>query len=210
MSKLYRITEFAKRIGRTPSTIRRWESEGKMTPKRLLSGHRYFDESDVRQFLGRAPDKRSTVVYCRVSRSGQKDDLAVQVAAMETYCLGAGIRVDEWIQEIGSGTNVKRKRFLELLDRIMAGEIERLIVAHQDRLMRFGFECVAHIAAENGCAIEVVNIESLSPQQEVVEDLLEILRAFRSRLPEMSRYEKQIKADYPHCKRSLNKEEPTS
>lgn len=129
---------------------------------------------------------------------------------METYCLGAGIRVDEWIQEIGSGTNVKRKRFLELLDRIMAGEIERLIVAHQDRLMRFGFECVAHIAAENGCAIEVVNIESLSPQQEVVEDLLEILRAFRSRLPEMSRYEKQIKADYPHCKRSLNKEEPTS
>ncbi|WP_295427042.1 MerR family transcriptional regulator, partial [uncultured Thiodictyon sp.] len=29
MSKTYRINEFAKRIGKAPSTIRRWEREGK-------------------------------------------------------------------------------------------------------------------------------------------------------------------------------------
>lgn len=28
MSKVYRINEFAKRIGRAPSTVRRWEREG--------------------------------------------------------------------------------------------------------------------------------------------------------------------------------------
>ncbi|RCJ03223.1 MerR family transcriptional regulator, partial [Cupriavidus necator] len=52
MSKVYRINEFAKRIGRAPSTVRRWEREGILAAKRLPSGHRYFDESDVRATLG--------------------------------------------------------------------------------------------------------------------------------------------------------------
>ena len=67
MSKQYRINEFAQRIGRATSTIRRWEREGKLTAKRRPSGQRYFDESDVRAMLGGAPDKRLTVVCCRVS-----------------------------------------------------------------------------------------------------------------------------------------------
>ncbi len=95
MADTYGIGEFAKRIGRSPSTVRRWEQEGKITPKRLPSGHRYFDESDLRAMLGGAPVSRVTVVYCRVSGAGQKDDLASQVKAMETYCLNAGVAVDE-------------------------------------------------------------------------------------------------------------------
>ncbi|MHB1566964.1 MAG: MerR family transcriptional regulator, partial [Acidiferrobacter sp.] len=96
MSKTYSMGGFAKRIGRSAQTVRRWEREGKLMAKRLPSGHRTFDESDVRHMLGGAPENRMTVVYCRVSRAGQKDDLASQVNAMETYCLGAGIAVDEW------------------------------------------------------------------------------------------------------------------
>ncbi|MGY2490616.1 MerR family transcriptional regulator, partial [Cupriavidus sp. CP313] len=78
--KVYRINEFAKRIGRAPSTVRRWEREGILAAKRLPSGHRYFDESDVRATLGGGPEKRSTIVYCRVSSAGQRDDLRSQVA----------------------------------------------------------------------------------------------------------------------------------
>ena len=66
MADTYGIGEFAKRIGRSPSTVRRWEQEGKITPKRLPSGHRYFDESDLRSMLGGAPVSRVTVVYYRV------------------------------------------------------------------------------------------------------------------------------------------------
>ncbi len=75
MANTHSIGEFAKRIGRSPSTVRLWEQEGKITPKRLPSGHRYFDESDVRAMLGGAPVRRVTVVYCEVSGSGQKNDL---------------------------------------------------------------------------------------------------------------------------------------
>lgn len=200
MNKIYRIKEFAQRIGKSVDTVRRWEREGKITPKRHPSGHRYFDESDVRTMLGGHPATRKTVVYCRVSGAGQKDDLASQVEAMEIYCRAAGIPVDEWVQEIGGGMNFKRKRFIGLLESMLRGEVEKIIVAHKDRLMRFGFDLFAHLATEYGCKIEVVNQESLSPQQEMVEDLLSIVHTFSCRLSGMRKYKSQIKEDFPDFK----------
>jgi predicted site-specific integrase-resolvase len=191
MNKQYNISEFARRIGRSASTVRRWEREGLIRSKRLPSGHRYFDEDDVRGILGKSDEKRLTIVYCRVSSHGQKDDLQSQVSAMEHYCLGAGIAVDEWIQEIGGGMNFKRKKFLELMDRIAAGDISRLIVAHKDRLVRFGFDLLDHIAKCNSCIIEVVNQESLSPQEEMTEDLLSIVHTFSCRLYGMRKYKRK-------------------
>ena len=197
MSQAYRMGGFAKRIGRSVQTVRRWEREGKLVAKRLPSGHRYFDESDVRRLMGGAPENRLTVVYCRVSRAGQKDDLASQVAAMETWCRNAGVAVNEWVQEIGGGLNFKRKRFLNILDRMQRGEIEKLLVAHRDRLARFGYDLIAHLASENGCEIVVVNQNSLSPQQEMVEDLFSIVQTFSCRLSGMRKYQKQLREDYP-------------
>jgi DNA-binding transcriptional MerR regulator len=52
MDTIYSIGEFAKRIARSAQTVRRWEREGKIVAKRFPSGHRYFDESDVRFVLG--------------------------------------------------------------------------------------------------------------------------------------------------------------
>ncbi|MDA8383555.1 MAG: IS607 family transposase [Betaproteobacteria bacterium] len=206
MPNNYRINEFARRIGRSTSTVRRWEREGKIVAKRLPSGHRYFDESDVRTVMGAAPEKRDTVVYCRVSSAGQKDDLASQVSAMEMYCRSAAIPVDQWVQEVGGGMNFKRKRFLEIVDRIQRGEIAKLLVAHTDRLMRFGFDLFHHIAAENGCEIVVVNQESLSPQQEMVEDLMAIVHTFSCRLYGMRKYKSEIKSDFPEYKLAAPKE----
>lgn len=125
MSNTYRINEFAKKLGRSVQTIRRWEVEGKLIAKRLPSGHRYFDESDVRMIMGGGtPPKRCVIVYCRVSSAGQKDDLASQVSAMETFCLGSGVVVDEWVTEIGGGMNFKRKGFWRTRQRLSGVSIK--------------------------------------------------------------------------------------
>jgi predicted site-specific integrase-resolvase len=87
--------------------------------------------------------------------------------------------------------NFKRRQFLDLVDRITAGEISRLIVAHKDRLLRFGFDLVDHVAKKNGCVIEVVNQESLSPQEEMTEDLLSIVHTFSCRLYGMRTYRRK-------------------
>ena len=191
MSNIYSIGEFAKRVRVSTSTLRRWDASGEFPAKRRTSGHRYYDEADARQLLNQVPEEdRKVVVYCRVSSHQQKDDLASQVAAMETYCLNGAIAVDDWITEIGGGMNFKRKQFLALMDAITSGEVKRLVVAHQDRLVRFGFDLLAHLAARHGCTIEVVNQESLSPQQEMTEDLLAIVHTFSCRLYGMRKYQK--------------------
>lgn len=195
MGRVYRIGEFAVRVGRSASTVRRWEREGRITPRRLPSGQRYFDDSDVRRVLqpGFDDSARRVVVYCRVSSPGQKDDLASQVSAMEQFCLGRGLAVDEWVQETGGGMNLRRKKFLALMDDIERGLVSALVVAHKDRLARFGFDYLEHVAARNGCEIVVASQVSLSPQQELVEDLLAIVHAFSCRLYGLRRYEKTLK-----------------
>ena len=77
--------------------------------------------------------------------------------------------------------NFKRKKFLTLIDRIQHGEVERLIVAHKDRLVRFGFDLISHLAEEGGCEIVVVNQPSSSPEQEMIEDMLAIVDTFSCR-----------------------------
>jgi len=192
MDKLYSISEFANRVNVSPSTLRRWDASGEFPAKKRSSGHRYYDESDVRKLLNLTPEElRKVVVYCRVSSHGQKDDLMSQIEAMEQYCLASGIAVDEWIQEVGGGMNFKRKKLLNLMDEVVSGEVKKLIIAHKDRLVRFGFDFIDHLAQRHGCEIEVVNQESLSPQEEMTEDLLAIVHTFSCRLYGMRKYKNE-------------------
>jgi hypothetical protein len=48
----YRIGEFAGRVGRSASAVRRWEREKRITVKRTATGQRYFTGADVRAVLG--------------------------------------------------------------------------------------------------------------------------------------------------------------
>jgi hypothetical protein len=46
-TELLRVSEFAERAGRSGSTVRRREREGRITPSRTVSGQRYFTQTDV-------------------------------------------------------------------------------------------------------------------------------------------------------------------
>lgn len=194
-SRYYSIGQFAEKLNVSVQTLRRWDAEGKLIAKRRASGHRYYDEEDARRMLFLpSEEERKTVVYCRVSSAAQKDDLKSQVKAMEQFCLGAGITVDEWIKETGGGMNFKRKKFMQLFDEVAAGKVKCILVAHKDRLVRFGYEFLEHTAAHNDCSIVVVNQESLSPEKEMVEDLLSIVHTFSCRLYGMRKYKKELKS----------------
>ena len=52
IGKIYRISELAKRIGKSSATLRRWDAEGKLLAKRLPNGHRYYNASDEHKALG--------------------------------------------------------------------------------------------------------------------------------------------------------------
>lgn len=70
----------------------------------------------------------------------------------------------------------------EIVDRVIRGELSTLVIAHKDRLVRFGYELLAHLSETHDCQIGVLNTESLSPEQEMVQDLMTIVHCFSSRL----------------------------
>ena len=101
--------------------------------------------------------------------------------------------MDEWVQEIGGGLNFKRKQFLGVVDRIVNRQVSTLVVAHKDRLARFGFELLSHLCEISDCELVVMNTESLSPEREMVEDLMTIVDCFSSRLYGLRNYRKTLK-----------------
>ena len=194
MSRIYRIKQFADKINISTSTLRRWDASGILKAKRRESGQRFYDESDLRKILKITPQSEmTTVVYCRVSSNNQKDDLVRQVKAMNEYCIASGQKIDVMIKEIGGGMNFKRKHFLQLMDDVSRGKIKKIIIAHKDRLSRFGFDYFKHVCSINGCELQVVNQETLSPEKEMVEDLMAIIHTFSCRLYGLRRYKKVIK-----------------
>lgn len=195
---MYTIGEFAKRIGVAVHTIQRWDREGRLPARRTLTNRRYYTEEDVATALGhshesRVEHHRQCVVYCRVSSVSQKPDLRHQRQALEQFCGSRGLLVDEWIEEIGGGLNFQRKQFLRVVDGIVAGDIGVLVIAHKDRLARFGFDLLMHLCDVHKCELLILNTESLSPEQEMVQDLMTIIHCFSSRLYGLRTYRKALK-----------------
>ena len=177
--------------GLSANTLRKYADNGTIKAKRVGKGQRLFDVTDLLQ--QRDPsrcDGKPVVCYCRVSSRKQKDDLARQVVFMRERYPNADI-----IQDIGSGLNFKRKGLDAILQRLLQGDKFTLIVAHRDRLCRFGFELIQSMFEKNGGEILVLDKSELSPQQELTEDLLAILHVFSCRMHGLRRYENEIKED---------------
>jgi predicted site-specific integrase-resolvase len=134
---------------------------------------------------------RKIVAYCRVSSQAQKPDLKNQREAIERYCLASAKSNVEYVEEVGGGLNFKRKKFLVLLDSLP--ELSEIIIAHKDRLARFGFDLLKHLCEKNNVELTVINIEKLSPEQEMVQDLMTIIHCFSSRLYGLRNYRKIVK-----------------
>jgi predicted site-specific integrase-resolvase len=192
---MWKVAEFGELVGVSPSTLRRWEGEGKLIPERTMGNQRLYTKShlSIARSLktGKAPYR--IIVYCRVSSSGQKDDLQSQVKAMEQFCLAQGTSITDLIQEIGGGLNFKRPKFLQIVQWAIQGEVQLLYVAHKDRLCRFGFELVEQIVQWSGGTVIVANAETLSPHQELTQDLLSIIHCFSSRLYGLRKYKAKVK-----------------
>ena len=71
----------------------------------------------------------------------------------------------------------------------------RIVVAHRDRLARFGFELIEWLAHQNGGSVLVIENQDASPESELTQDILAILDTFSCRLHGLRRYRKAIQED---------------
>jgi putative resolvase len=127
MSKLS-ISEAAKLKGVSVSTLRRWETEGKIVPERTENGHRRYDMATL---LGIKAELSYTIGYCRVSSHDQKEDLVRQKQVVELFCAQNGWQF-EIIDDLGSGLNYNKKGLKRLIRLIVDSKVERLVITHKD------------------------------------------------------------------------------
>ena len=194
----YKPHEFAEMIGVSVKTLQRWDKEDKLKAFRNPSDRRYYTHNQYVEYMGKIvqdKDNRKIIIYTRVSTNNQKDDLKNQVEFLKQYANAKGIIVDEIFEDVGSGLNYNRKKWNKLLEDCMLGLIKTVIVAHKDRFIRFGYEWFERFLKANGVEIIVVNNETLSPQEEMVQDLINIIHVFSCRIYGLRKYKKKFEED---------------
>ena len=206
ISDHYDSKDFAELLGVSVKTLQRWDREGTLKANRTPTDRRYYTYDQYLQFKGinTEDDQRQVVIYARVSTRNQKDDLQNQVAFLRQFCNAKGIIVDQCIEDYGSGLNYNRKKWNQLLDEVMEQKIKTIIVTHKDRFIRFGYDWFEKICTKFNTTIMVVNNEELSPQEELVQDIVSILHVFSCRLYGLRKYKKQIERDVEIAKELQN------
>ena len=175
-------------LGISIDRLRRLAENGTISTIRTPGGQRRYD---VQGYLDAQTETTITTIgYCRVRGKSQSDALASQVAYLQRHYPEAEI-----IKDFGSGINFKRKGLRTLLERILRGDKLRIVVAHRDRLARFGGEVIQFLVEQNGGEVVVLNETVYSPEEELATDLLAILHVFSYRMPGLRRYRDQIKED---------------
>lgn len=178
MTKLT-ISEAAKLKGVSTDTLRRWEEEGKLTPERTSGGHRRYELSEL---LGIKGDLSYTIAYCRVSSHDQKEDMKRQRQVLELFCAQHGWQF-EVIEDLGSGMNYSKRGLQRLIRLITSSQVERLVLTHKDRLLRFGSELIFSLCEHFGTEVVIINrTEDSSFEEDLANDVLEIITVFSARL----------------------------
>ena len=197
MNKIYKPNEFGKMIGRSVNTLQRWDREGILKARRTPTNRRYYTEEDYYNIMGIQQENaenqvNDVIIYARVSNQNQKDDLKNQVEFLKTYANAKGYIVSSIITDIGSGLDYNRKGFNSIL---YSEKKQKILISYKDRFVRFGYSWFDNFLKSKGSEIIVVNNQTLSPQQELVEDLISIIHIFSCRIYGLRKYKKKIKND---------------
>lgn len=210
--KNYKPKDFAELLGVSVKTLQRWDRDGILKANRTPTDRRYYTYEQYLQFKGIQTDNdiREVVIYARVSTKNQKDDLQNQVEFLKQFCNAKGIIVNQCIEDFGSGLNYNRKKWNKLLDEVMENKIKTIVISNKDRFIRFGFDWFERFCEKFNTEIIVVNNETLSPNEELVQDIISILHVFSCRLYGLRKYKNQIKVDENIAKELQNRNKTNS
>jgi putative resolvase len=101
---------------------------------------------------------------------------------LERFCSANGWSF-EILSDLGSGLNSPQRGLRNLLERIVDGDVNRLVLTHKDRLLRFGAELGFAICEIQDIEVVIVNKgEEPTFEEELAQDVLEIITVCSARL----------------------------
>ena len=197
MNHLVGGKEASEKLGVHQRTLYQWDKKGLIkvtrTPggKRLYDVNKFLEENNLKQNneeLLESKDEKFNICYIRVSTNGQKDDLERQREVMKHNYKDYLI-----IEDIGSGLNLNKKGLRKIINLAIKGKINKLVIAHKDRLVRFGYELIEDLIKEysNGEIIVLNAKEYKKPEDELVNDVLQIMNVYVAKMNGLRRYTKK-------------------
>ena len=131
-------------------TLRRWANEEKISYIKSPTRHRLYDISSIiHKGSTNNDEERKSYIYCGVSSSKQK---------------AAG--------------DLNRQGLHKLLQLVFKGHVKEVVVAHRNKLCRFAFKLLKWICKHHSTKITVESEMELTPNRELIDDLLAIVTVF--------------------------------
>lgn len=175
------VKKFAEKLGVTTQTLRIWDKSGKLKPVyRSESGYRYYSDEQLAQCTGIKPVEEKLVVgYCRAGSQGYA--LEDQVNSVRQYCIAKGYSF-KIITDTGSGVDYTKSGLQELLTLIMTNQVSKVVVLYRGTLASYGYELINTICSLHSVDVEIIDNTEEVEQQELIDDLIQIVTDFNSRL----------------------------
>lgn len=123
---------------------------------------------------------------------------------LKQFCNAKGVIVNQCIEDFGSGLNYNRKKWNQLLEAVVENKIKAIVISSKDRFIRFGYDWFEKFCLKFNTNVIIVNNETLSPNEELVQDIISILHVFSCRLYGLRKYKNQIKEDEEIAKELQN------
>lgn len=176
-----KLSAYADKVGVSYQTAHRWFKNGKIPGAYQIStGTVIVPDSAIPSGPKVSSPRTKTVVYARVSSNAQrKTVLETQAERMQNFCLANGWIVDSVVKEVGSGLNDERKKLLSIFK---DPQVKRIVVEHQDRLTRFGFNYLQTFAELEGFEIIVADKTMDNDKDDLMADFKAIITSFCERL----------------------------
>ena len=200
MNKYSGGKEASEKLGVHQRTLMQWDKKGLIKVIRTPGNKRLYDvEGFLKEHKLNIEDKiniientndKLNICYVRVSTNGQKDDLKRQKEMMKELYNDYMI-----IEDIGSGLNLNKKGLRKIIDLAIEGRVNKLVIAHKDRLVRFGYELIEDLIKKysNGEIIIVNKKEEVKkPEEELIYDVLQIMNVYVAKMNGLRRYKKKI------------------
>jgi predicted site-specific integrase-resolvase len=115
----------------------------------------------------------------------KQQDLEFQHSTWKFGHIKNGYKIDSVYKDISSGLSFyERKDFLSIVNQVIQGKVEKVIITYKDRFSRIGFDFFKILFEKFSCEIEVISeVGSYKiDSDEIFEEIIHLLHCYSMKL----------------------------